>query len=157
MTKKEIEDILYQWKYFQQEEEKYKIIIEEYKTKIIEMREKYPQSLKEKTYSNNKTSSITEKTAINIIDSLEKKVNRIINNYSDNMSGYIIVKNALKTLSGYEKELIRLKYIEKYRGEKLYSTLNYTKRGYYYKQKSVLNKIIVIIFTQKCENISSDR
>jgi len=142
--KKEVEDILYQWRYFEQEEERYNKLIEDIKEEIIEAREKYPQTMNSSITKSNKISNITQDSAIHIIEKLDKKVANLERRKEQVLEKYIRVKKHFYKLKGDEKELIRLKYHEKYRGKQIYKKLNYSKRGYLYKKAKIIDKLLLL-------------
>lgn len=139
---KEIEDILYQWSYFEHLEKEYNAKIRELEFEKNIAREKFPISFREINQKSNGTSNVTEKTAIYIIIEIESKIENLKKEKIFKLEEYIIVKEIFNSLAGDEKELIRMKYIEKLRGEKIYKALNYSKSGFIQKKNRILNTII---------------
>lgn len=143
--KKEIEDVLYQWNYYQETEVKYETMIHNLEYDIICNREKLPQAMKENIGTIKKINKITEEIAIKIIDNLEKKICRLNYDMRDKLNKFYCVRETFNSLDGDEKELLRAKYFQRKRGSTLYRELNYSKSGFISKKRRILEKMVVNI------------
>lgn len=152
-----VEDVIYQFNYFEQKEENYAIKIEDVEYEIEDTREQYPETLKESTRIKYKKTDGVASAAIKIIDQLEKKIKRLKRDRDEKLKKYFALKSVINQLRGDEKELIRLKYIDGMRGESLYAALCYTKSGFIHKKNRVLKKIITLIESNElCHIIYKD-
>lgn len=144
ITKEKIEDYLYNWNYHSNEVEKMELEIEEVKKERDLQYEKYPQLNFDKIRCQKgyRGADPTIQAVIKIIDECDLKIKRLTDNMYEEHGEFLAIREAVRNLTGIEKKLIRLKYIERKRGERLYKELNYSKRGYYNAQKKTIEKIL---------------
>jgi len=149
MTKETIENYLYNFDYYEEAVRKLNLEIEELKERKAEEYEKYPQLSFDRIRTSGKhtSSDPTMEAVIRIMDKHDRKIQKIEKYKQDKYREFFMVREAVGKLRGEEQGLIRAKYFESKRGEKLYQACFLLKRGYFSAQKRMLDRIISLLKT----------